>query len=71
VERGYKALQSYIDAETGTAEGGLTMPDIEDLIRQLREYVGPFTAMKLMAEAADVIEGQDERIAILEAELDD
>ena len=47
------------------------MPDIEDLIRQLREYVGPFTAMQLMAEAADVIEGQEERIAILEAELDD
>jgi hypothetical protein len=71
VERGYKALQSCIDAETGTAEGGLNMPDIEDLIRQLREYVGPFTAMKLMAEAADVIEEQEERLAILEAELDD
>lgn len=64
-------MQSYIDAETGTAEGGLNMPDIEALIRELREYVGPFTAMKLMAEAADVIEGQEERIAILEAELDD
>ena len=32
------------------------MPDIEELIRQLREYVGPFTAMQLMEWAADVIE---------------
>ena len=32
------------------------MPDIEDLIRQLREYVGPFTAMQLMNWAADLIE---------------
>ena len=32
------------------------MPDIEELIRQLREYVGPFTAMQLMAWAADLIE---------------
>ena len=32
------------------------MPDIEDLIRQLREYVGSFTAMQLMNWAADLIE---------------
>lgn len=46
------------------------MPDIEDLIRELREYVGPYTAMKLMAWAADVIEEQEERIAILEENMD-
>jgi hypothetical protein len=34
------------------------MPDIEDLIRQLREYVGPLTAMKLANQAADALEGQ-------------
>ena len=45
------------------------MPDIKDLIRQLREYVGPLTAMKLMAEAADVIEEQGKRIAIFAAKL--
>ena len=32
------------------------MPDIKELIRQLREYVGPFTAMQLMNWAADLIE---------------
>lgn len=45
------------------------MPDIEDLIRQLREYVGPLTAMKLANQAADALEGQEERIAFLEAVL--
>ena len=58
------------NATSGTAEGGLTVPDNETLIRQLREYVGPFTAMQLMAWAADVIEEQEERIAILEENMD-
>ena len=44
---------------------------IDELIRALREYVGPLTAMQLANQAADALEGQEERIAILEAELDD